>query len=367
MLVSGAVAMGDTIYVLSGRKGHETKLKIEGVTINEIRKEGGTENLYYTVNSNSRVAFKALSTVVQVEVEGETLFNQAETEYSKEDWKAAGEDYKKAIKKPGAKEWIKARSDERMLDVSGRTGDFLGAVAGFVELARKDPVTAAKHKPTIGKDIKKDLLPQAITSVNAGMASSTTDTKLTLYPFLAELYNANGQADKAGEAAAAFDKLQAGAPAGTARDTQDNTNTLAVQAAAAESWLTKAKAAFAAKQYDQALSVITSHKDTFVDDDHRAGALFLIAQVKEAQATKTNTNEAWEDTALAYMRVVAHFKTLPSAPAADALYRTGVIEENLKSVPEALTIYNQVVNEFKGSTAAKDAQAAINRINAANK
>ena len=359
VLAPGAMALGDAFYFLSGKA--KTPFKVEEVTISGIRKEGGTEYLDYTTNSTGRANSKVLSTVVQIEVEGETLFNQAEAQSAKGDFKNASENYRKALKKAGAKEWLKQRADGQLLALSDKTGDFLGAVAGFVEMARKDPVAASKHVPSIPKDVKKDQLAQAITIINTGVAGTKAPTKLTIYPLLADLYTANGDQAKASQIIAEAGQLQKTTPAAGTADMGDDSKN-ALKKAEATSTLTQAKAAFDGHQYDQVVTLITSHSASFADPDNQANALFLIAEARAGQATAANTQAAWEDAALAYMRVVAHFKSLTGSRAAEALYKTGTIEEKLKKIPEAITIYTQVVNEFKDSAVAKDAQAALARI-----
>jgi TolA-binding protein len=361
LLIPGIAALGDSIYIISGRS--KTALKIEGCTITGMHKLGGADQLDFTMNDNGRASSKPLQSVVQIEVEGEQLFNQAEASFAKNDMKAASDSYRKAIKKAGIKDWMKQRADGRLLELSDKIGDFLGAVAGFVELAKNDPSAAARRVPTITKEVTKEQIGQAITLVNTGVAGTKAPTRLTVYPFLIDLYTKNGQADKADQITKEAGKLQAAAGAAGGTDSMDRTSELALKKAEANNTLNKAKAFLDARQYDQAISLIVSHTPTFADPDSQAGALFMVAQAKDALAT---TDDAREDAALAYMRVVAHFKALPGGHAAEALYKTGVIEEKLKKVREAVLIYNSVIKEFDTSNpeVAKDAKAAVARLGA---
>jgi TolA-binding protein len=354
VLFSGATSWGDAIYFLSGRD--KRILPTKNITITKIAKDQGIESVFYTTESGSTRS-KPLEVVVQMEAEGEAVFNQAETEFAKGDLKAAGADYRKALNSP--KEWIKHRADVRLLGISSKTGDFLGAVEGFVQLAKKEPSSARQHQPAIAS-AQAAQLETAVGAVNKGLGGASTETQLVLLPFLVELYNKQGNTSKAQATLDIMSKLQpqsagAGNPgaAAAAADAQ-----LAAKQAQAEVALTNAGKALTGQQYDKAIQEITSHSTAFSTPDLQARALFIIADAKAAQA---RTVDALEDAALAYMRVVAFCKSQPSAP--DALYKTAVIEERLKKILEAKTLYTQIVNEFAGTKAATDAQAALTRIN----
>ena len=364
MCVAGAIMLpaisvwADTVYVKSGTdvNGFPTK----NVTITKIAKEGDGESLFYTTESGASRS-KPLDQVVKIEAEGETAFTQAEVEFVKGNLKAAGDDYRKAMANT-TKDWIKHRADVRLLGISAKTGDFLGAVSGFVEMARKDPASAPQHKPAVAS-AKPDQLDGAIASVNKGLGGASQSSQRVLLPFLVELYNSKGDSAKATATLADLTKLgkSAAASSGNTVDagTSDTTNLLAKQAEAGVA-LSSANKAFADKQYDQVISAITSHSRAFTDPDAASKALYLIAEAKAAQA---NTPEALSDAALAYMRVVAHFKALPGAPIAESLYKTGEIEEKLQKPSDAVVIYKQIISEYKDSKSAQDAQAALARIN----
>ena len=127
--------------------------------------------------------------------------------------------------------------------------------------------------------------------------------------------------------------------------------------AEADTALIKANDFLTAHDYANAIAVINKSSAAFVDPDRQAKALYMLAEAKAATAA---TPEALEEAALAYMRVVAHFKTQPQA--AEALYKTGTIEEKLSKTREAVLIYNQVINEYADSKAAEEAKAAVARL-----
>jgi len=357
VLLPGVVSLGDTIYFESGRD--KKIFTAKNITVTKIAKDGGEESVFYTTESG-RASSKPLVSVVQIEADGETIFNQAEAEFAKKDLKAAGADYRKAL--TSSKDWVKHRADVRLLSISSATGDFLGAVDGFVQMAKKEPASASRHKPALATAPAAQL-ESAVGAVSKGLSGASTETQLVLLPFLAELYNKQGSTSKAEATLSILSKLQPREAAGNNNPVATaaaNDAALAAKQAQAEIALTSANKAFAAQQYDKAVLEITSHSTAFNSPDLQAKALYLIAEAKSAQAT---TPEALKDAALAYMRVVAHFKQQPGAPIADSLLKTAAIEEKLKDPINAKILYTQIVAEFSGSKAAQDAQAAINRIN----
>lgn len=360
-LSAAALALGvaglraDTIYVKSGSdvNGFATR----GVTVTKIAKDGETDTIYYTTPAGG-TRTKPLDQVVKIELEDDPIFTQAENEFAAGKLEAAGADYRKAMAAT-TRDWVKRRADLRLLGISSQTGDFVGAVTGYVELARRDPASADAHKPAIS-GAKPDQLQKAIAAVNRGLGGAKSDTQQVLLPYLAELYTAAGDTAKAQAALSDLARLHpSGSSAAMPGDSAAGRDALQAQA---ELSLSTADKALAAQQYDQVIAAITKSKTAFIDPEKQARALYLLAQAKEATA---NTPETLSEAALAYMRVVANFKSQPTAPVADSLYHTGAIEEKLQKPREAALIYKQIISEFKDSKAAQDAQAALTRLNAA--
>ncbi|HET6249446.1 MAG TPA: hypothetical protein VFE47_17270 [Tepidisphaeraceae bacterium] len=360
LLIPGISALGDTVYIKSTPTA--TPFARKNVTISKIAKDKDEdfESLYYTTDGGNN-EHKDLAKVSQIEADNEPSFNQAETEFEKNDLKAASEDYRRAMAS-STKEWVKHRSNVRLLLISGKTGDFLGAVAGYVEMVKKDPVAAAAQKPVVAS-AKPDQLASAITTVNRGLAGASSDTKRTLLPFLIELQTKNNDNAGATASLAELKKLTGGAgqnnPANSTGAADATAAAMAAKEAEADIALNKAKDALAARDYAKVISSINTASASFITPDHQAKALYMLAEAKAATAT---TPDALEDAAMAYMRVVAHFKAQIGGPAADALYKTGVIEEKLSKTREAILIYKQVVNEYADSKAAEQAKAALERL-----
>ena len=134
----------------------------------------------------------------------------------------------------------------------------------------------------------------------------------------------------------------------------------------AEAKLNEARVALSQKNYKLVLQTIDGASAIFAEPDQQAEALYTVAEAKSALAG--GDDKALIDAAIAYMRVVANFKSVPGAPhVADSLIRTAAIEEKLLKPDEALRLYNQVAVEFQGTPAAKDAAEGAARATAAIK
>jgi TolA-binding protein len=358
VLLPAVSAVADSIFFKTGG-GAATEFETKGITVVTIENNDGVESIKY-LTENGSPRYKPIDTIVRIALDNEPAFTQAESDFAKGNLGPAAENYRKAMATT-SKAWIKHRADVRLLGISSKTGDFVGAVAGYVDLVRKDPTTGADHKPAIA-GAKPDQLTAAIAAVNRGIADAKMPAKEVLYPYLAELLNAKGDAAGATAALDALNKLGPPANSTGAGQPVGNANVSAKEATA-DVTLTEATKAFADKKYADCIAKIMAAKGSFIDPEKQARALYLVAEAKAATAT---TPDALSEAALAYMRVVANFKSQPSAPIPDALYKTAAIEEKLGKPSEAILIYKQLSSEYKDSKAATDAQAAIARIQASN-
>jgi hypothetical protein len=93
----------------------------------------------------------------------------------------------------------------------------------------------------------------------------------------------------------------------------------------------------------------------------QAEALYCLAEAKAATA---KDEASLKDAALAYMRVVARAKTarLNSPRVPDALLKTAAIQEKLGAAKEALLLYQQVADEFKGTGRRQNAADGVARL-----
>jgi hypothetical protein len=314
------------------------------------------DKLMFTNNTSGRQASRKFSEIPQIKLDDDPVFSAAEEAFANGNWTVAGENYRKALGS-SSKQWVKDRSSLRLVQASDKSGNFTDAVSGFVELMRTKPALASDHKPQIPKD-HPELLDGAIASVKQVLQDPrlNNDQKSVLLNYLLELYGAKGDAAGVNSVMAQLGKV---APTDTA-----SPEARKIQA---DGKLTQARQMLNQKQYSQALQTIQSNGALFTEPGQQAEALFVVAQAKAALAPADNADQL-KDAALAYMRIVANFRTAEGQPhVAEALFSTAQIEEKLKNPKEAMALYHQITAEFKGTPLANAAAQNAARIAAAPK
>ena len=121
----------------------------------------------------------------------------------------------------------------------------------------------------------------------------------------------------------------------------------------------------AEKQFDAVITDINSAAALFVTPTDQATALFYLAEAHAGRAAQAESPAAWQDAALAYMRVVAHFKDAAGAPfVARSLLKAAEITEKLNDSPAAIALYRQILQQHPADAAANSARAALERLKA---
>lgn len=340
-----AALRADSVWIQSGTGN---PIVITGVKVVGVQ----TDSLVYN-NSVGRPISKPLAQVPQIGLDDEPAFSAAEEAFRGKQFPVAAENYEKTLQTT-AKDWVKERSAVRLVQAANSTGNFPVAVQGFIQLVQLKPAAATENKPAT---------PANGTAINQGIADLkqalsngklAAEQKSVLNNFLAELFTAKG--DTASATAAVGQMANAGTTGG---------NDPANQKVAADARLTEARQAYSQRQYAKASQVLDSNGAVFADPAQRAEALFLLAQATSAAAPAGDTPKL-QDSALAYMRVVAAGDALPGKPhVADALFAVAAIEEKLKSTKEALAIYDQIALEFAGTAMATKAKENASRLSAA--
>jgi len=120
------------------------------------------------------------------------------------------------------------------------------------------------------------------------------------------------------------------------------------------------------KDYAKVQSDIKAAAPQLTDPKDQAQALLILADAQAGIARGNDAPAAWQDAALAYMRVVAHFKDNPAiAPlVAKSMLRAGQIEEQLKDRDAARTLYEQLLAQYPSDPVAPDAKAGLDRLKA---
>jgi tetratricopeptide (TPR) repeat protein len=360
-------ARADTVWVGSGPNALERKnMKIDGLT---------AAGLLFRSASVDRVAEpKPLKDIYRIAVDDEPALNAAETAFVGEKWDDAVAAYNKTIN-TSRKDWVKQYATTRMIAAAEKSGKFPAAVSAFAALAQRDPSAADAAQPDVTKAAKSDL-PGAINTIKAALAvpGLKAPQKQSLQTFLGQLYVANGQLKEAeavsGKPAGPAASAVAAAPAArevTAAPTAPAPATAPPSApppankGQVDLKLQLAQAAIKQKKFQEAIDAIESVSSSIVEPADQAEALYSLAEAKTGLAG--NDPAKLQDAALAYMRVVAHFKGKPGAPhVADALLRAGTVLERAKMLPDALAAYEAVQADYKDGPQAKEAATAAARV-----
>lgn len=338
-LLLPSVARADTVWLRSGTAA--TALERANVKVERIE----NNLLFFRSSQSDRVTERPLDDVLKIAADGEVALNAGEEAFAAGEWDKAAAHYQRAATTSG-KQWVKDRAGLRLIASAEKSGKFSTAVAGWIALLGRDPALAAKYKPQIPAGAKAGSLNPAVAEVEKALNDTRlpAEPRQTLTAYQMELARANGDVKRA---QAIGTKITAAGGAGGA------TPELSLQLAFL---------ALEQKQYAQALQEIAGAAAVFNDPEQQTEALYCIAEARAALAKQDAA--ALKDAALAYMRVVARAKTarLNSPRVADSLLKTAAIQEKLGAAKEALLLYQQVADEYKGADAATRAAEAAARL-----
>ncbi len=354
LLISASISRADTLSIR--RPGVADSIAPTVYTDVKITNifEG---RIVFTTSAGNSVE-KELSSVVALTIDDEPQFNQAQQDYAANRLDQAIDEFNQTVQNTD-KPWLKAYCQPMLTDAANKSGRFDLAVQGFIYLVLNQPTAAAAIHLTI---------PAADSPYLDGAAKSLSDASNTsgISPqqqaaLLALLLDVDRtRKDTAGidDAASRLTKIAGGVGGPTAD---------AASLALADAKITEAHDAVSRKDYDQAVSIITSNGNLFIDAQHQANALFILARAREGQAQSKGDPGAWQDAAIAFMRVAADFKDTPGAPhVADSLLHTArILEGQLNQPAKALRIYQSVQAEFPQTHDANEAATQIARLQAA--
>jgi TolA-binding protein len=309
-------------------------------------------NLIFT--TSGRETSRELSKITRLSIDGETVFNSAEEAFSQGKWDDAADGYQRAIRATQAadKQWLKDYSTLRLLDAANKSGRFDAAVTAYVQLLLRNPATAAKSRPTM-PDEKSTYLDSAATDVSNALKDSrlTDEQQIALLTFLIDIQNTRKDSKAADQTSAKLDEVLA-----------RNPNDPNAGRALARRKLQSASAALDTKNYAKAISDINDSRSLFTDPTQQADALYIVAEATFGQADKNNPT-ALKDAALAYMRVVAFFKTEPGhRRVPESLLKTAQIHELLNDTATAAEIYRQLAASYPADPAAAEANRSLKRL-----
>ena len=343
-LLTSALASADAVWIQSGTGNP--------IALGDVKVTGVEADALLVTTNSGRQTSKPLAQVPQIKLDDEPAFSTAEEAFRGSDFPAAVENYRKTLQ-TSTKAWLKERCALRLVQSANKSNNFPAAVEGFVDLLQIQPAVATDNKPAIPK--QTTAIDQAIAYLKEASKSPhlTGDQKTVLGNYLVELYNAKG--DTASANATLGQVTKGGADAGAV--TADN------RRVAADLKLTEARQAYSQRQYAKAAQVLNANGGLFSEPQERAEAMYLLAQSTAAAVGNSDDPNQLKDAALAYMRVVAICEGMPGKPhVAESLLSVAAIEEKLKNTKEALAVYNQVADEFKGTAAATRAKEGASRL-----
>ena len=357
-LLSVPVARADTLWI-GGSSGNTGAIQIQGAKITGI--ENG--NLVFQTREG-RSATRELDRVQRIAVDAEPAVTAGEDALASERWDAAVDAYLRVVRAGPSttKPWLADWASRRVQVAAARSGRFDAAVAAYVTRVQFDAPASLK-RPEL-PDGRSTYLDTAAKDVDAalGNAKLSDEQRVALLSFLVDLHRARRDAKSADQSAEKLDELLA----------KDPTNPNAARAIARRK-VQAAQAALEKKDYRQAVSEIESNRGLFSDPTQQADALFLLAEARFralapngfAPGTRAPSNLEPElrDAALAYVRVVAHFKELPDRPhVTESLARVAQIHELLGDPQTAARVYQQLATTWPDDPQAAPARQAADRL-----
>lgn len=310
--------------------------------------------IVFTTTSGNSVD-KDLASVVAMTIDDEPQFNQAQQDYAANRLDQAIDEFNQTIQNTD-KPWLKAYCQPMLTDAAGRSGRFDLAVQGFIYLVLNQPATAAGVHLTVPPADSPYLDGAAKSLSDASNASGITpQQQAALLSLLLDVDHTRKDTAGIDDVASRLTKIAGNAGNPTA------------DLALADAKLAEARDAVSRNDFDQAASIITNNGNLFVDVRHQADALFILARAREGQAKSKDDPGAWQDAAIAFMRVVADFKDTPGVPhvAESLLHTARILEAHLNLPAKALRIYQSVQAGFPQTRDADEAGSQIVRLQAA--
>jgi hypothetical protein len=345
-LLAGGPVLADSVWIKGSAGGKA--LERQNVKILDV-KDG-----MLTFESGGNIAApRPLTDVVRVRIDGEISLNAAEDAFAGSEFDKATTNYEKTLQtttKPWLKDWCSAR----LLESASKSGRFDAAVKAFVALAERSP-EAAKTMLASMEMPKKDskYLVDADRQLEAGIkASRRDDARQVMAELRANVARARGDTKAEEEA------LKAAAAAAMAA----NPNSPEALRHKVQLTLNSARQALTAKDYDKVLGTLEKEGATIIEPADQIEALMLVADAKAGKAAASTDANAWKDVVVAYLRVVANAPAGSPQSGAALLKVASIHETKLNEKPAAVKVYQQVVADFKGQDAAKEAEKELKRL-----
>jgi len=334
-----ALLLADVIWVGSGT-GRGFRQEVDIVDV-----EG--DQLIYLVNGNRGAT--VLERIQQIELAGESGFNQAEEAFASGDWEKSAANYLDVARRH-SKTWVRRRAAERLITAAERAGRFDQAVTGFVQLTLIDPEAAVGREPIAPPEVAPQQLELAAgelqRSLDEGVSPAQSRPLLAL---LLQIHNRRGDERGAGETVERLARVMGDDAAGHDPELY------------AQVLLGRANLALSRGQIPEAVRLINEGRALFLEPRQQSDALMVLAQAAERLAG--NDRAKLMDAAVAYMKVVTFFKRADGTPnVPDALWKVGQIHEKLALPEAAEDLYRDLVARYPDSRPAVEAQKRLDTL-----
>ncbi|MEM8874692.1 MAG: hypothetical protein AAGD32_10585 [Planctomycetota bacterium] len=328
-----ALAVADTVYTTTGLSF--ARVEVIGIDGDELRFR----------NSQGRESTRPINEVARLELDGQRGFNEAEIAFTSRKFGEATDGYLKTIR-GGFPEWMKRYAATRLMTAAMEVGRFEDAVAGYVVLAEQAPTEATTRKPAAPNKIGQ--LDEAADELREALARRPSEeVEQALLSLLLDVER--GRKDNA-ETAKIIERLTvlAGDADGSGLGT----------AQLADLKLSQAQLALDSGDLDEAAAAINDNAKLFALPRQQASALFTLANIAEARAGQDRQKIL--DAALAYMKVVAHFESIPDAPHVSAsLLKVADLHAQIGETATARQLYEAVAEEYPASDEAAVAERKL--------
>jgi hypothetical protein len=344
-IVSAAIVAG-----AAGRLRADTLTLTTGQTYNDVQITGIAQGrIDFTLDG--RPQSKPAADIADMMLDDEPNFNAAEAAFELKQWSSAADGFAAAISATG-KPWLAHWMALRMLQSANRAKRFGAAVSAWLRIVADDPAAAVANRPVL-PPARSQALAAAAEPLQRAASSAAGPARRLILDLLLKVQTARG--DRSAARPVAKD-LQAGPSlAGLPAPLPE---------AEEQIRLDLARFALDGGRFDQAVSLLDQAEPLMTDPGKQAQALMLRAQALNAAAAHAGASAsaaAWADAALAYMRVYVHFHNAPAAPAA-LMAAARIEQDHLHDPPAARTLYQKLASEYKGSTQARQAEAAVSRL-----
>ena len=292
-----------------------------------------------------------LAKVKTVEIDKYSDFSAAEKAYNNGKIKDAAELYAKALPGMGTLAVVGHARAIRAFDASGRYSDAIRSL--MVVLDANPEVWVFALKPTTLPDARSRSLTDAAGLLTGKMADQrfkAAEVQKEFRTMLLEIYTKAGNTVKAAEMAKALGGTEVATPANTNTTpaTPDNTQTPAVTAGTVDAASVNAiEADVKAKRYDAVVTKV----DAMLAGASGDQAVRLYMAQAQAYAALNKADLAVGS----YIRIVAHYPTLPQAPEA-LLSAVELLQKDKDKKDQAKRLADELKQRYPQSNAAKRLQ-----------